>query len=200
MPKEHFQLSALEGWEEKRANHVSDPRSNGLHQRRFCKMMVETEWSADGFYGRLLRGTAICGHLVHSDMDWHTGGDDDQFPILDTERATEGEVDQESYKFLEEEDVPFSVEAAQQVVRAGARVANNYEDVRHADRQVQEIHMWKMSSLSQNARELLVGDPELGEQIARLREVGAFPYYGGSSLVLAGCQGCRMVNLKPTSW
>ena len=91
----------------------------------------------------------------------------------------EGEVDREGYKFLEDDGVHFSVEAAQQVVRAGVKVANNYEDARHAARQVQEIHMGKMSSLSQNARDLLAGDPELGDQIARLHEVGALPFYGG---------------------
>lgn len=114
-------------------------------------------------------------------QEWPTGGDGDQFPILDTEWRIEGAIDPEAYRFLEVADAPFSGESAQQVVRAGTKHANNYEDVRHAARQVQEIHMGEISVLAQNEGDLLAGDPELVGQIARIREVGALPYYGGTS-------------------
>ena len=33
-------------------------------------------------------------------MEWHTGGDGDKFPILDTEWWIDGEVGPEAYNFL----------------------------------------------------------------------------------------------------
>ena len=84
-------------------------------------------------------------------MERHTGGDGDQFPILDTEWLVEGEIDLEAYQFLEENGPPSSVEAAPKVVRAGDKVANKNDDVRQAARLVQEIHMWDISALSKNA-------------------------------------------------
>lgn len=67
------------------------------------------------------------------------------------------------------------------MVSACTKIAEKNGDVRHAARKVPEIHMGEISTLVRNARELLMGEPELGEKIARLRELGEVPYYGGPS-------------------
>ena len=83
--------------------------------------------------------------------------------------------------FLEVADPPFSVEAVQTVAKAWNKLAGNYTDIRLAERQAQEIHMRSIAGLARNSREVLSGEPVLGEEIARLHELGALPNYGGPS-------------------
>ena len=120
MFQDHLQIFDVEGWGGKCDNPSTESKANGLHQCRFRKQMVKTQWAPDGFYGRFLTETAICGHVVQSEMGWHTGGDEDNFPILDAEWRIDGEAEPGAYTFLEEADAPFSVEAAQRVAHAGA--------------------------------------------------------------------------------
>ena len=65
-----------------------------------------------------------------------------------------------------------------------------------ASRQVQEIHMRSIAELAQNARELLSEHPVLGEEIARLRELGAMPHYGGPSPGVVRSSGLPYDNTK----
>ena len=123
----------------------------------------------------------MCGHWREPNAEWRNGGDSVQFPILDTEWRIQGDVDMGAYRFVEISNVPFSAESVRQLALAGSRLANNYSDFRLAARQVQELHMGEVTVLASNARELLDDEAELGDQIARLYEVGALPYYDGPS-------------------
>ena len=109
----------------------------------------------------------------------NTGGNEDRFPILDIEWRIVGDIDGDAYGYPEESDVPFSVEDVQKVVASGAKLEETYGDFRQPSRHVQEIHIRTMAHQAQNARDLLGQEPDLGEQIARLQEVGALPDYGG---------------------
>ena len=60
--------------------------------------------------------------------------------------------------------------------------------------------MRKISSLAKNARELSVDEAQLGEQIARLREVGALPYYGGPSPDTVRVSGLPYDESETISW
>ena len=74
---------------------------------------------------------------------------------------------------------PFSSDVAKDVVEAWYKLEGNYADIMLAARHAQEIHMGGISDLPQNARGLLSENPVFGEEIAILREVGAWPHYGG---------------------
>lgn len=81
---------------------------------------------------------------------------------------------------------PFSIEAVQQAVGEGNKLAGKYGDVRIEARHVPEIHTRPLASQAHNARTLLGKHPELGEEISALREIGAIPHYSGPS-----AEGCR---------
>ena len=147
----------------------------------FCKLLAKTEWATEGVYGRFLKESAICGHALEAGMGWHLVGDGDRLPPRDTDWRIKGVVDNDAYNFIEMADVPFSVEAARQAVKAGTQLVAKYDDVRLASRRVQEIHMRPMASQAQSYGELVEEEPEFGGQIARLHEPGEQPQYGGPS-------------------
>ena len=162
-----------------------DPQSmrgkSGLQECRFCHMLAKTDVAPGGFYGRFLQGSSICGNLRESGCDWHIGGQGGGFPILNRNWRIQGEVGQNARDFLETADIPFSIAAVRQVVKAGSEMVEQYDDVRLAARQVQEIHMGNMAPLAQHARNMLRKHPDLGGEIAQLHEIGPLPHYGGIS-------------------
>ena len=133
------------------------------------------------FVWLFLKEKAIFGHCAEPCVDWRSEGGGDQFPIPDTDWRIEGEAGAESYRFLGEAEAPFSVESVHQAAVAGTRLESNFADIRHSGRQAQEIRTKEIASLAQNAMVMLVGEPYLREQIARIREAGSAPYYGGPS-------------------
>ena len=91
----------------------------------------------------------------------------------------EGETNEASYTYLAVSKITFSVESAHQVVTAGNKLVEKYEDVRMAARQAPEIHMGSIAQQARNARLLLRKHPELGGEIALLHEIGSMPNYSG---------------------
>ena len=65
-------------------------------------------------------------------MDWHKGGDDDGFPIFNTNWGVEGEIDQDALTFIGAEYVDFSINAVKQVVQDENKLVEQYTDVRLA--------------------------------------------------------------------
>ena len=195
----HLQVFPVEVWSGKDSSAFDDQSRGCLRLCRFRNLMVKTNQAPDGFHGRFLTDSAICGHALEAGLDWHRGSGEDNFPILNEEWRIMGESDQYARDFLEVSDSTFSVDAVKAVVEAGNKIAGNYADIRLAARQVQEIHIGSIAKLAQNSRELLSGDPVFGEEIARLRELGALPHYG-HPLVRHVLQVCRAISPKPHSW
>ena len=180
-PRGHLHVFSVDGWAGK-CNNAPDGQSHkGLRRCRFCNLAIKTDNTPDGFYGSFPPESTICGHALEAGLDGHTGGDEENFPILGNDWRIKGDIDQEAQKFLEVADSIASVEAVQNVAKAGNKLAGNYADIILAERQVQEIHVGSIAWLARNARELLVDEPVLGEEISRLHELGTLPYYGGQS-------------------
>ena len=177
----YLQVFSVEGWTGKCMGVADDRTREGLHMCRFCRLMVKTNSTSEVFYGRFLKESAICGHTEETQFDWHAGWEDGSFPILDMDWRITGEVASNAQNFLDVADVPYSVDAAKAAVEAGNKLDGNYADIRLAARNVQGIRMRSIAVLSHNARELLSDEPVLGEEIARLHELGALPHYGGPS-------------------
>ena len=75
-----------------------------------------------------------------SGTEWHIGGADGAFPILDHEWRILGDIDGDGYDYLEIEDAPFSIDAVRHVAKASTNLAEKYEDVRLEAMHLQEIH------------------------------------------------------------
>ena len=80
--------------------------------------MIETNNTPEGFHGRFLAESSIFGHAMEAGLDRRDGGDEEYFPILDTEWGIAGDVYRNAQDFLDVADSPFSAEALQSVVRA----------------------------------------------------------------------------------
>ena len=79
---------------------------NGLRLCRFRNLTVRTNNAPEGFYGRFLTESAICGHPDESGMCWNHGGGDDHFPILDEDWGIHGEMDSHANDYLEMAKMP----------------------------------------------------------------------------------------------
>ena len=167
---------------------------------RFCMLVVKTNNTPEGFYCRFPTESAICGHVLEAGIDWNVGGDDGSFPILDQEWRINGEIGRNAQDFLDVVDTPFSFDALKAVVTAGNKLEGNYADIRLDARQVKEIHMMRIAKLAQNARDFLPDEPVLGEEIARLYELGAPPHCGGTSPGAVRVSGLPYYESKPHSW
>ena len=173
-----------------------------LRECRFCHLLVRTDMTPTGFYGRFLKESAICGHLRESGCDLRAGRQGDEFPILDRNLGYNAKSIKTPFDLSESADAPFSIGAAQQAAEAGSKLVGKYDDIRLAARQVREIRMRKMAPQAQHDQALLRKHPELGDEIAQLREIGALPHYGGISpwcgktfrTTIRGCKTQLMVS------
>ena len=199
-PKPHLHVFTVEGWQVKRRLSVDEGETSGLQQCRLFHLLAKTDLTPEGIYGRCLRGSSIFGHAEESGSEWHIGGHDADFPILNRNWGINGGAGQDDRAFLLAADIPFSIGSAQQVVRAGSKLVEKYDDVEIAARHVQEIHMGYMAPMAPHPGILLRKHPELGGWgggIAQLREIGALPHYGGAPPGASRPSGLPYDDSKP---